>query len=88
MPGNGRGQAASTANRTFKALFPTATIIRRRLDDGVAAPALAVPGKYFIAWSKTCGRLSAVDCVTQKLEQILRTTPVDPACLHWVGIAE
>jgi hypothetical protein len=70
-------------------LFPTATIVP---PGGWTvewpAPALAAPEKYFISWSKTGGRFWAVDCVTQKVVQILGTTPVDLTCSHWAAMAD
>jgi hypothetical protein len=29
-----------------------------------------------------------VDCVTQKVVQILETTPVDLTCSHWAALAD
>src|SRR5438477_12108291 len=50
--------------------------------------ALAAPDKIFISWSKGGGRFWAVDCVTQKVVQILGTTPIDLSCSHWVALAD
>ncbi len=70
-------------------LFPRATVIP---PGGWIvewpAPAMAAPEKYFISWSKTGGRFWAVDCVTQKVVQILGTTPVDLSCSRWAAFAD
>jgi hypothetical protein len=70
-------------------LFPTALIVP---PGGWTvewpAPALAASEKYFVSWSKVEGRFWAVDCVTQKVVQILGTTPVDLSCSRWVGLAD
>lgn len=52
------------------------------------APALAASDKRFISWSKGGGRFWAVDCVTQKVVQILGMTPVDLTCLHFAVLAD
>ena len=70
-------------------LFPTATVV---LPGGWTvewpAPAMVAPEKYFISWSKNGGRFWAVDCVTQKVVQILGTIPVDLSCSHWAALAD
>ena len=70
-------------------LFPTATVVP---PGGWTvewpAPAMAAPEKYFVSWSKNGGRFWAVDCVTQKVVQILGTTPVDLSCSHWAAFAD
>jgi len=70
-------------------LFPLATIVP---PGGWTvewpAPALAAQEKYFISWSKGGGRFWAVDCVTQKVVQILGTTPVDLSCSRWAAMAD
>src|SRR5437762_345875 len=70
-------------------LFPTAVVVP---PGGWTvewpAAAMAAPEKYFISWSKGGGRFWAVDCVTQKVVQILGTTPIDLNCSRWVGLAD
>src|SRR5947209_935650 len=70
-------------------LFPRATIIP---PGGWTvewpAPAMAAPEKYFISWSKGGGRFWAVDCLSQKVVQILGTTSVDLSCSHWAALAD
>ena len=70
-------------------LYPTATVVP---PGGWTiewpAPAFAAPEKYFISWSKGGGRFWAVDCLTDKVVQILGTTPVDLSCSHWAAMAD
>ena len=49
---------------------------------------MAASEKYFVSWSKGGGRFWAVDCATQKVVQILGTTPVDLSCSHWAAFAD
>jgi hypothetical protein len=70
-------------------LFPTGTVVP--LGGWTVewpASAMAAPEKYFISWSKGGGRFWAVDCVTQKVVQILGTTPVDLSCSRWAAMAD
>jgi hypothetical protein len=71
------------------AIFPRATI----MPPGgwtVEWPDVAYRAseKYFISWSKGGGRFWTVDCVTQKVVQILGTTKVDLTCSHWAAMAD
>src|SRR5438552_6761319 len=76
-------------NQGRYSLFPTATIIP---PGGWSvlwpAPALSAPEKYFVSWSKTGGRFWAVDCVTQKVVQILGTVAVDLTCSPFAVMAD
>jgi hypothetical protein len=71
-------------------MWPTATIIPPGGWTVVwPEPAVAAPEKkYFVSWSKGGGRFWAVDCVTQKVVQILGTTNVDLTCSHWAALAD
>jgi len=70
-------------------LFPRATIVP---PGGWTvewpSQAMASPEKYFVSWSKGGGRFWAVDCLSQKVVQILGTTPVDLSCSRWVGLTD
>src|SRR5882724_2140918 len=70
-------------------MWPTATIIPPGGWTVVwPEPALATSEKYFVSWSKGNGRFWGVDCVSQKVVQILGTTPVDLNCSHWAAMAD
>jgi hypothetical protein len=76
-------------NQNRYTLFPTAVVVPPGGWTVVwPAPAMAAPEKYFVSWSKGGGRFWAVDCLTQKLVQILGTTPIDLTCSRWVGLAD
>jgi hypothetical protein len=45
-------------------------------------------GRERYSWSKGGGRVWAVDCVTQKVVQIIGDTKVDLTCLHWAAMAD
>jgi hypothetical protein len=71
-------------------LFPTATIVPAGgWTVEWPAPAMAVAEKYFVLCMEQERRpIWAVDCVTQKVVQILETTPVDLTCSHWAALAD
>ena len=70
-------------------VFPTAVVVPAGgWTVEWPTPAVMASEKYFVSWSKGGGRFWAVDCGTQKVVQILGTTPVDLPCSRWVGLAD